>query len=364
MRNGMINMENYEAFFLDYLEGNLTGEEREQLFLFLKAHPGLREELEQYEEYRLVPENASFAGKERLKKKDQPFEEIDDDNVEEAMIAYWEGVMTPRQKEQFEEYLQRHPARQEDFRIYGKMFLKPGHVFYAGKKDLFRKTRPAVVWLYRAGTAAAILILVLLLFRQGGVRSPAGGNNMASTHEEKVHGKGMRPEEKPPAAQQVPVVIEKTSIPKESKKEKLPGRRFRSDKAEKNLLPVPEIRGEEKIAYCPLISEFSLPVEEPAREVVVAGHYFQDNTPGNVLTLAEYAALKIKKNILDEDTVSTPRLNAREVALLGVKGINMLTGLNLQVEKKEDPVEEKEYFALTSRLFTYTRVRPAGRRKK
>ena len=41
-----LNIHNYEAFYLDFLEGNLNEEETSQLFCFLDENPSLKIEVE------------------------------------------------------------------------------------------------------------------------------------------------------------------------------------------------------------------------------------------------------------------------------------------------------------------------------
>ena len=64
-----INKHNYEAFFLDYYEKNLSTEEVAELMLFLENHPNLKEEFEDYEEIILEPDTTViFENKNSLKK--------------------------------------------------------------------------------------------------------------------------------------------------------------------------------------------------------------------------------------------------------------------------------------------------------
>ncbi len=51
-----INRENYEAFFLDFAEGNLSEEGQKELMLFLEANPDLKQELDEFESFVLKPE--------------------------------------------------------------------------------------------------------------------------------------------------------------------------------------------------------------------------------------------------------------------------------------------------------------------
>jgi len=367
MSNGMINRNNYEAFFLDYVEGNLTEEEKKELFLFLEAHPGLRKEMEQYEEFTLTPKGISFRKKDQLKKADLSFKKIDDFNAEEAMIAFWEGMLTVEQQNRLEEYIYQHSGRQKDFELYGKLFLKPGNISYAGKKSLIRKKTRGIFWLYRTGAAAAILALLALLFWQTMFRNRPAENPMISevTDTLPVQEVVRKPVSTSSPVQSLVVSAESTPLSGSSGGHEQIREYPRQPANEMSAKPYREkISDAEKIAYCPVIREFSVPVREPAHYIVIENHYLQENTPENVLTLAEYAALKIKKNILDEDTARTPRLNARDIMILGFKGLNKLTGMNLQVKKEEDPVDKKEYFALTSRFFSYTRVRPVDKGEK
>ena len=67
----MINKDNYEAYFLDHLEGNLSEEGKKELELFLKENPKLGEELKAYDNSLfLIPDmEISFKEKESLRHK-------------------------------------------------------------------------------------------------------------------------------------------------------------------------------------------------------------------------------------------------------------------------------------------------------
>ncbi|MBC8172638.1 MAG: hypothetical protein H7X71_01920, partial [Chitinophagales bacterium] len=66
-----ININNYEEWMIDYLEGNLTRQQEKQLTHFLEAHPELRAELELFQHTKLRPDmNLVFENKEILKKQE------------------------------------------------------------------------------------------------------------------------------------------------------------------------------------------------------------------------------------------------------------------------------------------------------
>ncbi len=66
-----ININNYEEWMIDYVEGNLSAGQRREFFEFLSLHPALKSELELFESTKLQPDmNVVFAGKEALKQKE------------------------------------------------------------------------------------------------------------------------------------------------------------------------------------------------------------------------------------------------------------------------------------------------------
>ena len=66
-----INNHNYEVFFLDFLDGNLSESEMKEFSRFLQKNPSLKEELESFEEVTLEPSDITFENKQELIKKTQ-----------------------------------------------------------------------------------------------------------------------------------------------------------------------------------------------------------------------------------------------------------------------------------------------------
>ena len=88
-----IKKHNYEAYFLDYHEGNLTPQEVADLLLFVEQHPELKDEFESFENVTLEDYSTpSFENKDILKK------EINKENIEEYFIKDVEGVITSTEK--------------------------------------------------------------------------------------------------------------------------------------------------------------------------------------------------------------------------------------------------------------------------
>jgi hypothetical protein len=64
----MINRDNYEAFLLDYIEGTISGDDRQELLAFLDKHPDLKADLDISLDISLNPGNHTFNDKEQLHK--------------------------------------------------------------------------------------------------------------------------------------------------------------------------------------------------------------------------------------------------------------------------------------------------------
>ncbi len=90
-----INLHNYEAFFLDHKEGNLSKEQEKELFLFLEQYPYLHEELDSFENIVLE----QFEEQEQLAKRSS-LKKADFNN--DTLIAYTEGLLDEKGKKEIE----------------------------------------------------------------------------------------------------------------------------------------------------------------------------------------------------------------------------------------------------------------------
>ncbi|MGC4035085.1 MAG: hypothetical protein QM764_03925 [Chitinophagaceae bacterium] len=73
----IINLTNYEEYIISYIDNELSGAERMELFAFAEKHPHVKEELAIYEQTKLQPEKEIFfANKEILYRKEEPVKVI------------------------------------------------------------------------------------------------------------------------------------------------------------------------------------------------------------------------------------------------------------------------------------------------
>lgn len=159
----LIHIGNYESFYLDYLEGELSAEERSAFELFLSEHPELRvdEDLIEVEPVRV---NYNPLEKSLLKQSDDSFDF--DSDLDYYAISLVEGVLSADEIESFREHLIQSRAAQSVVKEYVSTKLVPDEAErYAYKEQLKQKEiamLPAWKWgVSIAGTVAAIVILVL-----------------------------------------------------------------------------------------------------------------------------------------------------------------------------------------------------------
>ena len=152
----MITRDNYESFFMDYLEGNLPENQIDQFLDFLNQNADLKEELHQFEEVNLPTEPIVFQEKKQL------YEITADENqrLENRVVAYMEGDLNADENQAFETYLAAHPELKKEYDLFIKTRLTPDpRIKYPEKRKLYRKSGATIVmnWVVRA---AAVVVLM------------------------------------------------------------------------------------------------------------------------------------------------------------------------------------------------------------
>jgi len=155
-----ITRENYESWFVDYLEGNLDENVVDRFIEFLQENPDLKEELKLFESVTAVSEELSFHSKSKLYKSKYDLE----DEFNEAAIAEIEGDLNVEEKASFEKYLAIHPEKQSDRELFEKTILiADKNIRFSNKEGLYKKSGRKVFLLW-SGRVAAVLILALAIF--------------------------------------------------------------------------------------------------------------------------------------------------------------------------------------------------------
>ncbi|OFX18679.1 MAG: hypothetical protein A2033_02655 [Bacteroidetes bacterium GWA2_31_9] len=166
-----INRDNYEQFFIDYYDQNLSKSQIEELFLFIETNADAKEEFFAYSpEMTLAPENISFDAKIQLK-------QIDDDtivsanNFDKFCIAQLDGDLNNKQKVDFEKFISDKPDYSKEFNLYKKTILKADESIvytrkYALKHFVLKSEKSSIktnrIYWFASAVAASILLYFML----------------------------------------------------------------------------------------------------------------------------------------------------------------------------------------------------------
>lgn len=155
-----INIHNYEAYLLDFSEGNLTGEFQVELELFLIQHPELEINLDELILATLEEDSLAFSNKHSLKRSES-------DLVSETQfIAYVENQLSGREKLELEKSCATNPSLLKELKLYTHTIAAiDTSIVFENKAILKRK--PKVIWFNFSATqyaAAACLMFLIGLF--------------------------------------------------------------------------------------------------------------------------------------------------------------------------------------------------------
>ena len=155
-----ITRDNYEVFFLDYLEGNLDEKMVNDFIGFLEVNPDLRQELHLFEPVKLPGIEEKFSRKNSLYRSELNQNETFDIQT----VAWLEGDLTAEEAAEFERWTEKHPEMKADLKRYKKTILEADlSVTFEKKDNLYKypETRSLYWWAMRI---AAILLVALMLW--------------------------------------------------------------------------------------------------------------------------------------------------------------------------------------------------------
>jgi hypothetical protein len=168
-----INSNNFEAYLLDYLEGNLDPLLTADLMAFLAENPDYERYIPEYDSNLSLSQSLVCPQKNSLKKEFADVPEITPDNFDEFCIASCEGMLDKGQVSRLSGYIALHPDKQRDLDLYRILKLKPDTDLQFPGKEKLKKYRfipfnRNYVY-YTLGIAASLTLILLLV-----TRKPAG----------------------------------------------------------------------------------------------------------------------------------------------------------------------------------------------
>lgn len=153
-----INNDNYEEYFLLYVDNELTSAQRQIVEMFVKANPHLQKEWNELLATVQNPENISLGDKSFLLKR--PMDSfIDNFNHEKRFVEYHDGELSDAEKMYVLDFLKEHPSCQNEFNLIGKAYLSADDsIVFSDKPTLYRKSAVVRYGLFIRIAAAAMFI--------------------------------------------------------------------------------------------------------------------------------------------------------------------------------------------------------------
>lgn len=162
----MITRDNYEEFFLLYVDNELSMAEKRVVEIFIDENPDLREEWEALLQCRVDPEpQVTFPGRDWLPGQDQ-----------EYLLSYIDNELNEEDRRAVESYIHRYPSRAAELELLRKTISHPDPaVVFADKEILHRAgDRRRIIFLRWTAAAAVVAgIVAFLIFNNPPKRLPA-----------------------------------------------------------------------------------------------------------------------------------------------------------------------------------------------
>jgi len=157
-----IDRNNYEEFFILYVDNELTAHERQLVEEFIQKHPDLEEELMMLKQTKIFPDNSIvFERKEELVKEEKDLF-ISLSNYEEALLLYTDKELNIEERTAVEEFTSRNPEIKKELDLLLSTCLQPEkQIVFDNKEILYRKEEKGRVvrmpW-WRIAAAAVLII--------------------------------------------------------------------------------------------------------------------------------------------------------------------------------------------------------------
>ena len=152
-----INRNNYEEFFLLYVDDELDEASKTAVENFVQQNPDLTTEFAMLMQTKSVAhEPVSFDKEFLLRTEGNSINEL---NHQEYFLLYIDNELSAAKREEVEMYVLQHPKLQDEFTTLKQAVLVPQTVSYGDKKDLYRTEQRRTIYLkpWRLAVAAVFI---------------------------------------------------------------------------------------------------------------------------------------------------------------------------------------------------------------
>ncbi|MGC4100274.1 anti-sigma factor family protein [Ferruginibacter sp.] len=147
-----INRHNYEAFFLLYVDNELSAADRNAVELFVQQNADLQEELSVLQQTVIKPDKLIFDNKSSLFKEEHP-------TLQENLLLYIDGELGKADELHVKKLVEQDDVAAKELAILQQTKLQPETIVFADKQSLYRKEGGRVVaFPWKRIAVAAILL--------------------------------------------------------------------------------------------------------------------------------------------------------------------------------------------------------------
>ena len=342
-----ISRENYEMWFMDWLDNNLTGSQAEELNSFLDENPDLQEEFNDLCVLNLRPTACILKGKQKLLRSSS---DLPERQFEILCAAAAENDLREEEQIEIDEIISQDPGKVRTLEIYKRLRLKAPEIVYPNKRKLFRLSAGQkvyrVVW---TGLSAAAVVSIIFLT---GVLNRSGRleDNTTVALEKTAH--LPQADNRIAVENKNPTFVEKTSPPLAQKKTELVAENMQS-------IPVEQENEIEKISAPEKVSLIVPPLQENLQDnslvavnipIKSVPEHDPDDGRSNI---GRFIAQRFRSKVLDEPAASDKPLKGYEIAEAGIEGLNKLLGWQMALTTKNDEKGDVKSVNFNSRMLKF-----------
>lgn len=162
----LITLENYEAFYLDFLEGNLSEEDARALAAFFEVHPELKLDEEELPILSVDNSIGLTAFEKELLKKDDSNAFITTENAEFYIVSDLENQLNDKQKNDLNKIVASSEELQTEKAFYQKTILPKETILYPNKSELIQEKKARIIPLWLIGSSIAAASVGFFFFFQ------------------------------------------------------------------------------------------------------------------------------------------------------------------------------------------------------
>jgi hypothetical protein len=337
-----ITRDNYQLWFVDWLDNNLPASTTQEMNAFLDQNPDLLEGFSDITLFKLKPNDIQF-NKESLKRSPG---QVPVEQFELICAAYAENDLNEEQIAEMYEMVGTDQSRARVPLIYSRIRLTAPEVVYKGKPGLKKHRISAKFFSIAAAALSAAAVLAFIVL----IKIPDQDNENIKTI-------GLDTQRREPVSVEVNKsehlsVEVKTGASEESGTRERKAQPVLTERKGNDLENIQEMKVDvpDKIYYSKQISlvnnraEYSI----AASTIEIKEQGFDERS-----RIGAFIARNFRTKILDEPLPSDSPLRGYEIAEAGIEGINKLLGWEMALTRKSDDNGEVRSLNFDSRMLKF-----------